>query len=302
MKHAVAVPWGAGADLLDLALTFLPGAWLARVPGLGAIDDLIADLVRPVADDVGRLLGRFGEPAVVRMQAADGATRRLTATAVRGVEHVLPVSAGARTVGTGASRGGTARGGVGEPPRHGGASGSMDIGPEPPRPRLTPDEAEAIVLASPRRDWSEALTLIGIDPADFDGLPPLRGEWQQVNETMSLESAAFQEQVTGHTREIGYVVDGVRINTVWNNMPVDAKGKYSHLFQADGTPQPWFEGTPERPGELHNLLEQARRHVRVARGRPAIWVFAEESVALWMSDILEARGVRGLICLFEEAI
>lgn len=224
VKHALARPGDAALDLLDLGLTFLPAGLLARVPVLRSIDRLVTELISSVGEDAARLMGRFGFPADVRLQAADGATRRLTQAAVRDADAVLPVGAGTRTGRGTAGGSGRRNGGTARTP---GSAKSSSMGGADQRgstTRMSPEEAANVVAASPGRDWSSALQEVGIDPEDLKDLPSVKGDWFEVMESTSDRAAAYQRQVTGHTDKIGYVADATKFDSISNGVPLDAKG------------------------------------------------------------------------------
>ena len=97
----------------------------------------------------------------------------------------------------------------------------------------------------------------------------ITGQWQQVNESMSQASRAYQTQITGHTGE-AFIQNGVKFDGVINGNLVDAKCHYSQFVdKSTGQFYEWFDGKQA-------LIDEANRQIYAAQGAKIQWYFAEE--------------------------
>jgi len=123
------------------------------------------------------------------------------------------------------------------------------------------------------------------------------GEWGPANESMSKRSARYQEQITGHSANEAYWVGGkdfksggVKLDGIEDGVLLDAKGPgYANKFNDDLTPKRWFA-----PSGAKQLINQAQRQVKVAKGVPIRWHVAEKKAADAIRKLLEDAPVKGI--------
>jgi len=111
------------------------------------------------------------------------------------------------------------------------------------------------------------------------------GAWIAKNEAKSAEAARYETQVTGAPSEYSYRVpteklpgaknDFVDFDGFKDGILLEAKGPgYAKWLDASGKFRDFFEGRKE-------LMNQARRQFKAAKGTPLQWHFAEREVADW---------------------
>ncbi len=103
------------------------------------------------------------------------------------------------------------------------------------------------------------------------------GQWVQVDESMSERARNFQAQVTGAREGYAYRI-------IWGNKEVDFDGfEQGVLIEAKGPGYAkWIDDDLEFVEFFkgrHQMLEQAKRQFRAARGTPIRWIVAEEKLA-----------------------
>jgi hypothetical protein len=114
---------------------------------------------------------------------------------------------------------------------------------------------------------------------------------------MSSRSARYQEQITGHPSSDAYWVGGkdlksggVRLDGFEEGVLLDAKGPgYANKFGADLAPKRWFENSGAQ-----QLIDQAERQLKVAKGVPIRWHVAEKKAADAIRKLLEGAAVQGI--------
>jgi len=114
-----------------------------------------------------------------------------------------------------------------------------------------------------------------------------RGMWKAANETMSIRSAAYQARITGRSVVESYVVKGVKFDGFKNGILLEAKGPGYASFVRNGEFRNWFKGA-------ENMVDQARRQVRVAGGTPIHWHVAEENAAKAIRELLRDNEITGI--------
>jgi hypothetical protein len=117
---------------------------------------------------------------------------------------------------------------------------------------------------------------------------PGPGDFKPVTESMSDAARAYQEYITGHSSDVGYVVDDgagpVKFDTFADGKLVDAKGEnYDHFVDENGEFEPWFRGADE-------MLKAAERQTRVSGGYPITWYVAEETATNAIQQLLDRNG------------
>ncbi len=128
---------------------------------------------------------------------------------------------------------------------------------------------------------------------------PGPGQWGPANESMSSESRAYQEQITGHSADDAYWVGGmstkaggVKFDGFSNGVLLEAKGPgYANKFLDTLRPEHWFKNTGAK-----ELVDQALRQLKAARGTgiPIQWHIAEEKTAKAIRLLFETEGVIGI--------
>ncbi len=110
----------------------------------------------------------------------------------------------------------------------------------------------------------------------------ITGQWQQVNESMSQASRAYQTQITGHTGE-AFIQNGVKFDGVVNGNLVDAKCHYSQFVdKATGQFHQWFAGKQA-------LIDEANRQIAAAQGAHIQWYFAEEEAMHAVQSLFDGK-------------
>jgi hypothetical protein len=123
------------------------------------------------------------------------------------------------------------------------------------------------------------------------------GQWAPSKESMSKRSARYQEQITGRPASEAYWVGGkdfksggVKLDGFEDGVLLEAKGPgYSNKFEGNLQPKPWFE-----PSGAKQLVEQARRQLKVAPGVPIRWHVAEKKAADAIRKLLSDEDVPGI--------
>lgn len=121
------------------------------------------------------------------------------------------------------------------------------------------------------------------------------GEWRKARSPARGRAAKYQQQITGHSPEEGYVVNGVEFDGYKPNEGVlvhaesgdgvllDAKGEgYEKFFEENLAPKRWFKGAKK-------LLEQAERQKRAANKIPIRWHVAEKRAAAAIEKLLQTE-------------
>ena len=145
-----------------------------------------------------------------------------------------------------------------------------------------------------------AIILQQVNDAARQGAPrPVQGpgQWAPSKESMSKRSARYQEQITGRPASEAYWVGGkdfksggVKLDGFEDGVLLDAKGPgYSNKFTDNLKPKPWFKESGAR-----QLIEQARRQLKVAPGTPIRWHVAEKKAADAIRKLLSDEDVPGI--------
>ncbi|KLO32500.1 Tox-REase-5 domain-containing protein [Mycobacterium haemophilum] len=105
---------------------------------------------------------------------------------------------------------------------------------------------------------------------------------------MSERAAQYQTQITGHpARTEAYRVDGVDFDGFKDGALIEVKSYYSNLIE--NGQWKWFFSKQQ------NLIDQAKNQVRVAKGTPVRWVFAEAETMALMKKMFDDAGLEGMI-------
>ena len=123
------------------------------------------------------------------------------------------------------------------------------------------------------------------------------GQWGPANESMSKRAARYQEQISGHSASEAYWVGGkdlksggVKLDGFEDGVLLEAKGPgYANKFNDNLTPKKWFE-----PSGARQLIKQAGRQLKAAKGVPIRWHVAEEKAADAIRKLLKGAGVEGI--------
>ncbi|WNG32445.1 hypothetical protein F0U61_01590 [Archangium violaceum] len=115
------------------------------------------------------------------------------------------------------------------------------------------------------------------------------GQWTKKRERMTQEAQRYQSQLTGAPEGWVYRVrtgpgpkDFVDFDGFKNGVLLEVKGPgYQELLRKMQGKQ-WFDG-------LEEMLDQAERQFRAAKGTPIEWHFAEREVADLVRNLLEER-------------
>ncbi|MCW2792755.1 MAG: hypothetical protein JWO76_1853 [Nocardioides sp.] len=119
-----------------------------------------------------------------------------------------------------------------------------------------------------------------------------RGAWTKVSEGMSDRAAAYQEQITGHSADESFVLNGIRFDGIAaDGTLIDAKGLAYERFVKDGEFLPWCEARQK-------LLGQAERQTRAAEGAPITWHVAHPRSADAIENLLASEGYTNIHIVF----
>lgn len=126
---------------------------------------------------------------------------------------------------------------------------------------------------------------------------PGPGQWGPAHEAMSRRSARYQEQITGHSADEAYWVGGVgtknggvKLDGFEKGVLLDAKGPgFANKFNDDLTPKKWFA-----PTGATQLIAQAERQLKAAKGVPIQWHVAEKKAAEAIRKLLKEEKVSGI--------
>lgn len=117
------------------------------------------------------------------------------------------------------------------------------------------------------------------------------GKWVRKKPSSSERANRYQEQISGRPAEEVYVIDDVEYDGFNDGILLEAKGPgYRSFFQADGTPEPWYEAS----GKFEQLLDQARNQSRASRGLPVQWHVAEAEVAKFLQSHFSSNRIVGI--------
>jgi hypothetical protein len=129
--------------------------------------------------------------------------------------------------------------------------------------------------------------------------PPAQGpgQWGPAHESMSKRAARYQEQISGQPVSEAYWVGGVGRNSSGvkfdgfkDGVLLEAKGPgYANKFDEELVPRKWFVQSGAK-----QLLEQAERQLRTARGVPIRWHVAEKKAADAIRKLLKGNDIEGI--------
>ncbi len=125
------------------------------------------------------------------------------------------------------------------------------------------------------------------------GVPPQPqgpGQWSPVKESMSRRAARYQEQISGRPVDDAYVVRGGRFDGYKDGVLLEAKGLgYANKFiDKLLDPKMWFTRG------ARNLVDQAQRQLRAAKGTPIRWHVAEAKTADAIRKLFAGNDVKGI--------
>ncbi|WP_163999745.1 Tox-REase-5 domain-containing protein [Pyxidicoccus caerfyrddinensis] len=111
------------------------------------------------------------------------------------------------------------------------------------------------------------------------------GEWKAAKEYMKEPAREYQAQVSQAPKGQVYVIDDVDFDGFKNGVLLEAKGPgYSEFIPNAAENGGWFQGFRE-------IVNQARRQSRAARGTPLQWHFAEREVADFVRALFRKEGL-----------
>lgn len=120
----------------------------------------------------------------------------------------------------------------------------------------------------------------------------LSGQWENVNESMSDFSRAYQKQVTGVEGK-AWVQNGVKFDGMKDGVLLDAKGKYSQFINKNtGEFYDWFSGK-------QSLVDEATRQINASEGAKIQWHFAEEESLNVVQDLFIDEGITEIEFIFD---
>ncbi len=127
------------------------------------------------------------------------------------------------------------------------------------------------------------------------------GRWEQKEERMSPEAQRYQSQVTGAPEGWVYRVrtgpgpkDYVDFDGFKDGVLLEVKGPGYQKLLRKMQGKPWFEG-------LDDMLAQAERQRRAARGMPIHWHFAEREVADLVRSLLAKEDTAKVTVIYNPA-
>ena len=118
----------------------------------------------------------------------------------------------------------------------------------------------------------------------------LAGQWIAVKESMSPSASAYQAQITGKVGQ-AYILNGVKFDGVETEILLEAKGPRYANFVQNGKFQGWFRGERE-------LVDQAHRQMRAAKGAPIQWHVAEEEAVQALQNLFDDEGITGIKIIY----
>jgi hypothetical protein len=164
-----------------------------------------------------------------------------------------------------------------------------------------PAEAMTVVVGAGAASTSIVLMAEGSSPSGdgpaHDPWPPVPagpGEWTQKTERMTVAAQGYQSRITGAPEGWVYRVrtgpgpkEYVDFDGFKDGVLLEVKGPgYRELLQKMGGRE-WFQGSKE-------MIEQARRQLRAAKGTPVQWHFAEREVADAVRELFAGTGLGGI--------
>ncbi|QAT85387.1 hypothetical protein EJ065_3826 [Corallococcus coralloides] len=111
------------------------------------------------------------------------------------------------------------------------------------------------------------------------------GKWRPATEHMEDAARKYQSQITHAPEGQVYEVDSVKFDGFTNGVLLEAKGPgYEKFLELAVEQGGWFEG-------FTDMVRQAKRQQRVARGFPVEWHFAERKVADYVRALFKRNGL-----------
>ncbi|RKH55124.1 Tox-REase-5 domain-containing protein [Corallococcus llansteffanensis] len=118
------------------------------------------------------------------------------------------------------------------------------------------------------------------------------GRWKPARESIEETARRYQAQITHEPEGFVYEIDDVKFDGFNEEALLEAKGPGYEKFLDQAVEQGgWFEG-------FSDMVRQARRQLRVARGFPMEWHFAEQKVADYMRALFKRNGLGRVPVLF----
>ena len=115
------------------------------------------------------------------------------------------------------------------------------------------------------------------------------GKWMTKKEGMSKAARAYQQRVTGAKPNSVFELNGVTFDGVRGNTLLDAKSGYLNFIDpAKGTFKPFFNKGKQ------SLIDQAKRQVKAAAGRPIEWHFEHKSVMEVVKKLFKKKEISGI--------
>ncbi|WP_404362062.1 Tox-REase-5 domain-containing protein [Corallococcus coralloides] len=173
----------------------------------------------------------------------------------------------------------------------------LAVGAEATAPMLSLSAEGALVLELVSVPVGRATTVLGGVPgaavillksnapgggASSSGGP---GKWRPATEHMEDAARKYQAQITNAPEGQVYDVDSVKFDGFTHGVLLEAKGPgYEKFLELAVEQGGWFEG-------FTDMVRQAKRQQRVARGVPLEWHFAERKVADYVRALFKRNGL-----------
>jgi hypothetical protein len=121
------------------------------------------------------------------------------------------------------------------------------------------------------------------------------GEWKHRKFSGSERARRYQEQISGHSADEVYLIDGVEYDGFTSGVLKEAKAeRYLEFFDESGQPKTWYE----KSGGFDGLIDQASRQLRAARGIPVEWHVAERELVEILLDHFEQTGLKDIKVIY----
>jgi hypothetical protein len=127
----------------------------------------------------------------------------------------------------------------------------------------------------------------GVKAIQGSGKTAEPGALRRANESMKDRASDYQSRLTGTPPGHAYYVDGIKFDGFTDGVLIEAKGPGYAKFLRHGEFPDWFDGAQD-------MVEQAQRQLRVAKGVPVTWVVAEPEAAAAIRRLLAERGIIGI--------
>jgi hypothetical protein len=121
------------------------------------------------------------------------------------------------------------------------------------------------------------------------------GEWRRKKFSGSDEARRYQEQISGRPADDVYYIDDVEYDGFTSGVLKEAKGKrYLEFFEKNGKPKYWYEAS----GHFKELIEQASKQSKAARGIPLEWHVAEREMVDILRNQFNRAGIDNIQVIY----